>query len=205
MNHPKLRKELLLAVSFSTIYLLFSIFQFHLDKFLQGIRIDIVVIILVVILTILLVIQSFKIISRRKKSKGRIKLKFIFYLPAIILAGTLFYAVIPFKLDSEKLESKVILRGCYEGGNSKAFIRFRADKSFELKWKTEADYDEWFTGIFRQNKDTFFLTYYEKIPDKFGNVILNTGQSIKSLDKSESLENAYISFYVGHCKGLFDE
>ncbi|MBC7536201.1 MAG: hypothetical protein H7258_10955 [Ferruginibacter sp.] len=205
MKHPKLRKELLLAVSFSIIYLLLSIFQFHLDKFLQGIRIDIIIGILLSILLIMLVIQVFKIISRRKKSKGRIKLKFVFYLPAIILAGTVIYAIIPFKLDSEKLESKVILRGCYEGGNSKAFIRFRANNNFEIKWKTEADNDEWFTGIYRQNKDTFFLTYYEKIPDKFGSIILNTGQSIKSLDKSQSLENAYISFYVGRCKGLYDE
>lgn len=205
MKHPKLRKELFLAITFSTIYLLLNIFQYHLENILQGLPVNIIIIAILILLVILLGIQIFKIFRRRKKSKGRIKLKFIFYIPAIILLFAILYTFSPFKLDSEKLESKIILRGCYEGGNSNATIAFRADKSFEIKWKGETGYLDRYHGIYRTAKDTFYLTYFDNSPEKFGSVVINSGQSLICLDKSIQLENYFIIFYIGPCKGTRQE
>lgn len=202
MKHPKLRKELFLAIIFSTIYLLLNIFQYHLENLLQGLPVDIIIIAIFILLVILFGIQVFKIISRRKKSKGRIKLKFIFYVPAIILLFAILYTFSPLKLDSEQLESKVILRGCYEGGNSNATIRFRADQTFEIKWTAESGYLERYHGTYRPVKDTFYLTYFDNSPEKFGSVVVNNGQSLICLDKPHLLENYYIIFYIGPCKGI---
>ncbi|MGL4599096.1 MAG: hypothetical protein ACRCYO_16370, partial [Bacteroidia bacterium] len=48
---------------------------------------------------------------------------------------TLTYAIFsPWRLDSERLESDVVLRACFEGTQNQAFIKLRQDNSFELNW-----------------------------------------------------------------------
>ena len=202
MTHPKLRKELIIGISFTTVYLLMNIFQYHLDKFATGIPIHFLTNVILFVLIIFFGVDIFKIYRRRKKLKGRSKLKFPFYLPAIIALFGILYTFSPYKLNSEKLEGQVILRGCYESNTNKAVIRFRTNKTFEIKWSGEAGYADWFTGTYSQHKDTFFLIYFDKYPDKFGSIILNTGQILLSLDKPHLLENYYVPFYLGECKGL---
>jgi glucan phosphoethanolaminetransferase (alkaline phosphatase superfamily) len=199
MKHPKLRKELFLAIFFSAIYLLLNIFKYHLENILQGIPLDIISWILFLVILMLFVTQIFKIIRRRKKSKGRIKLKFIFYVPGIILLFALLYTFSPFKLDSEKLEGRTVLRGCYDSGTHRSTIRFRENKSFEIKWTAESGDKERYYGNYLQVKDTLFLTYINKTADKFGSIVLNNGQVLKCLDRPP-LQNYYVTFYVGTCK-----
>lgn len=201
MKHPKFRKELFLAIIFSAIYLSLRIFHYHFDRFFQGISIDIITYIVLGILVILLVVQIQKIIKRRKKSKGRIKLRFVYYIPAIILLLSILYTFTPYQFDSEKLEGKIILKACFEGGNSQATLRFRSDNSFEMKWIQENGYDEWYFGVFKMVKDTIFMTYTERFPEKFGSVVLNTGQALKCIDRPHTENGYYVPFYIGDCKG----
>lgn len=198
MNHPKLRKELLLAISFSLVYLFLRIFTYHLDKFLPGIRFDLISRVFFVLLLGLFGSQVYQIFRRRKKSRGRIKLKFVFYLPSLIILVALLYSFIPSSFNSEKLESPLVIQGCYEEGTTRGFIHFRQDKTFEIKMKTETDNVEWFYGNYQQKKDTLFLLYIDKQPYKFGSIILNTGQSLVTVDALHRMEN-YIQFQVGSC------
>src|SRR4051812_28379321 len=183
MRNPKLRRELLLAIIFSSFYLTINVFRYHLDKILQGIGIEGITLACFIILLLLLGIQIFKVIRRRKKSKGRIKLKFVYYLPAIILLVAILYTFSPIKFNSEKLESPIITKGCYEGGNSHAIIKFRANKKFEIKWTVESGADEWYFGTYKNEKDTLMLTYFDRFPEKFGSIVLNTGQSLSCIDR----------------------
>jgi hypothetical protein len=200
MRNPKLRRELFLATIFSLVYLSLSIFNFHLERIFQGINIFWIRMICLAIIIILFVRQIFKIMHRRKKSKGRIKLRFIFYLPAIILFISIVYTLIPVKLDSENFESKVVLTGCYENGLSHARIRLRADNNFEIKWTNESNNVDWYFGSYKSSRDTIFLTYFDRFPDKFGSIVLNRGQTLSCLDKPQTLDNFFVQFYIGNCK-----
>ena len=202
MKQSKFKKELNLTVGFCSIYLLLKIFQYHLDKFFTGVPIDIIIKVLYVVLLVMFVTAIFTIFRRRSRSKGRIKLRFALYLPFIILLITVLYRFSPVKLDSEKLESKVVLHGCYEATGSQATIRLRTNKNFEIKWMSDAGADEWYSGTYSQNKDTFFLIYEDKIPDKFGSIILKSGQNLICLDNPQHKKEYYVLFTIGSCKGL---
>src|SRR5690349_10783674 len=103
MRHPKLRKEIILACIFSLLFLLWQIFDYHLDKLLPGVRTDIIRYILLAIVAGLFIKSIFTIISRKKKSRKASRLKYIFYAPSIILFITLAYFFSPVKLSSDML------------------------------------------------------------------------------------------------------
>lgn len=160
--------------------------------------------VLLIIMIILLGAQVVKIIQRRSKSKGRIKLKKVFYIPSVILLIGILYTFSPFKLDSQKLENHVVLEGHYEGSVEHATIRFRENKTFEIEWKMDNGEHEWFTGDYRKFKDTFVLVYNEKDPSKFGSIILNKDNSLISLDKPKRTTPYYVLFTVGPLKAAHE-
>ncbi len=200
MKGSKIRRETTIAAVFSLTYLLLKIFHYHLDRFFQGVSFSIVTTIAFLFVLMLFGRQIYKIFNRRKRSRGRIKLRFVYYVPAIILIIPILYTISPVKIDSEKFESKVVLQGCYESGNNQARIRLRANDSFEIKWTVEAGTDDWYFGTYKLSRDTIFLTYVDRFPDKFGSVIINRGQTLTSLDRPGGNENYFIQFYIGNCR-----
>lgn len=136
--------------------------------------------------------------------RNRQNLSTKFCLPTIIMLITLIYTVFsPWRLDSERLESDVVLRACFEGTQNQAYIKFRHDKSFELNWTGVFGYDEWFIGTYTQEADTFFLHYETEKPYRFGDTIVNNGESLITINKFKKDSSQYfVPFYLGYCKGL---
>ncbi|MEO8769615.1 MAG: hypothetical protein ABI402_06010 [Ferruginibacter sp.] len=153
-------------------------------------------------LFILLGFNIYKVIQRRKKSRGAIKLRLIFYLPTIITLAALSYKYSPVRFSSEKLDSKTVLSGCYGGNLGELYIRFRANKHFDLRWVVNRNMSsEWYYGTYEKDKDTLQLTYEEQTPKMIGARIFNNGRNLISIDTAGRFGNDYIIFLVGDCEG----
>lgn len=197
MRYPKLRKEILLASIFSIVFLLWQIFSYHLDKFLPGVRIDIIGYILFAIVAGLFLKSIFTLLQRKKKSRKSSRLKYIFYVPSIILLLAIAYFFSPVKLSSDLLESRVKVRGCFQQGDTHATIVFRKNMTFEIKWKNEEGFVEWYHGFYTQNKDSLRMIYFDRNPERFGNVLVNTGTYLMNVQ--ERPNDRLVQFRVGDC------
>jgi hypothetical protein len=131
--------------------------------------------------------------------KNRNNLSFSFFLPGLI------YILVPILgsfIDLEKLKSKVVLRGCYEGTQNQAYILFRENHTFELNWTGVFFYDEWFTGKWNKKGDTIIMKYDNKIVSQLGDkVIIRNGYFKPVGNLSDTVKLPRPMFYVGYCKG----
>jgi hypothetical protein len=201
MDNNKVRKQTRVAATTCIAYLLLTIFYHHIDKYSPD-ALRIVLTLLIPIAFIVIVVYFIKglmTIFRNRKHLG-----FPIFLPTLIsfttLACTLFS---PWRLDSDKLESPVVIRACFEGTQNQAYIKMRKDKSFEINWTGVFFYDEWFFGTYSQKSDTIFLKYKTDKPYRFGDTILNNGSSLIPLNKFKKDSSQYfVPFYLGYCKGL---
>lgn len=159
----KTKPSLILTTIVCCIYLLLTIFYHHIDKNLSGI--------LYMFLTVLIpitfvTIVIFEIKGIIKIIRYRQNLSFKFCLPTIVCSITLLYNLLcPYRLDSEKLESEVEFRACYEGTQNQAYILFRKDKTFELNWTGVFGYNEWWTGKWNKAGNILTLKYDGKEVD----------------------------------------
>lgn len=200
-NKIKDRKRITIISIVCAVYLLLTIFYHHIDKYLTGV-VFITLTLLIPTTFIIMVVHAFK--GLIQIYRNRQSLSFKLCLPAIIAFTTLTYTIFsPWRLDSESLESSVLLNACFEGTQNQAFIKFRKDKSFELNWTGVFGYDEWFIGTYTQKADTFYLNYTSKKPYRFGDTIINNGNSLIAINKLKIDSNQYfVPFYLGNCKGL---
>jgi hypothetical protein len=125
-------------------------------------------------------------------------------LPLFITILTLIYLFFsPYRLNSEKLSSKVRYRACFEGTQNQAYILFRENQSFEINWTGVFFANAWYYGTYLQKADTFYLDYETEKPYRFGDTIVNTGQNLITINKHRIDSNQYfVPFYLGYCKGL---
>lgn len=200
MKHPKLRKDIIAAAIITFFYLLLLIFKYHLSKFLPGMPFKIFTIGTQLILCIFIIAQVYKLFTKKKKSRRSSVLRPVHFLPIFICLFGLLYTFSPVKIDSEKLESNVILRGCYDGSTERALIKFRKNNKFEIKWSNYEENEDWYTGTYHQNRDSLFLSYDEKSPEKIGGTLLNTGLSLISVNNPKQLNKFNIIFTIGYCK-----
>ncbi|MEZ0452819.1 hypothetical protein ACR78Z_05455 [Sphingobacterium thalpophilum] len=108
-----------------------------------------------------------------------------FYLPTIICSITILYTLFsPYRLDSEKLESDVEFRICYEGTQNQAYILFRKDKTFELHWTGAFGYNEWRTGKWQSAGNVLALEYNGKKVEQLGEAILILKGYLNPIGKS---------------------
>jgi hypothetical protein len=200
-DNNKVRKQTKVAAPACIVYLLLTIFYHHIDKYSPD-ALRIVLTLLIPVAFIVIVVYFIKgliTILRNRKH-----LSFLIFLPTLISLTTLAYTFFsPWRLDSEKLESPVVIRACFEGTQNQAYIKMRKDKSFEINWTGVFLYDEWFFGTYSQKGDTIFLNYKTDKPYRFGDTILNNGSSLIPLNKfkKDSLQY-FVPFYLGYCKGL---
>lgn len=201
MDNNKERKQTRIVVIACIVYLILTIFYHHIDKYSpDGLRF--VLTLLIPIAFIVIVVYFIKgLISILRNRKH---LSFSIFLPILISLTTLAYTLFsPWRLDSDKLESPVVIRACFEGTQNQAYIKIRKDKSFEINWTGVFFYDEWYFGTYSQNGDTIFLKYKTDKPYRFGDTILNNGSSLIPLNKFKKDSSQYfVPFYLGYCKGL---
>src|SRR5262245_2503665 len=130
MNEIKKNRRAIIVTTVCVAYLLLTIFYHHIDKHLTGV-VFIALTLLIPIAFIVMVVYFIKGLIQIYHNRQNLSFKFL--LPTIITLTTLAYTIFsPWRLDSEKLESKILLRGCFEGTQNQAYIKFRQDKSFEL-------------------------------------------------------------------------
>lgn len=201
MNEIKTTRRTLIVTTVCVVYLLLTIFYHHIDKNLTG-AVFITLTLLIPTAFIMMVVYAIKGLAQIYRNRQN--LSFTFCLPTIIALTTLTYTIFsPWRLDSESLESKVMLRACFEGTQNQAYFKLRQDKSFELNWTGVFGYDEWFIGTYTQKADTFYLHYDTKKPYRFGDTIVNDGESLITINKvMVDSDQYFVPFYLGYCKGL---
>ena len=201
MTNNSLRKRTIIVTIVCIIYLLLTTFYYHIDKYTTGVPFILFTLLFAVTL-IAIVVYFFKGLFQAFGT--RFSLTFNHLIPTIICGITLGYTVFsPYRVNSEGFESKIIFRACFEGTQNQATLKFREDKTFEINWTGVFFYDSWYTGTYKQNADTFYLQYSSEKPYRFGDSILNNGQSLITLNKIKIDSSQYfVPFYLGDCKGL---
>jgi len=181
MDEIKTTRRAIIVTTVCVVYLLLTIFYHHIDKHLTG-AVFIILTLLIPVAFIMMVVYFIKGLVQIYRNRKHLTFKF--FIPTLITLATLIYTIFsPWRLDSENLESKVLLRACFEGTQNQAYIKLRQDKSFELNWTGVFGYDEWFFGAYTQKADTFYLHYETKKPFRFGDTIVNNGESLITINK----------------------
>lgn len=181
------------------IYLILTIFYHHIDKHLTGV---IFIILTLLIPITFIAIAVYTISGLINIFRNRQNLTLTLCLPTIITLTTLIYTIFsPYRLDSEKLESKVAFRACYEGTQNQAYIKFRQDKTFELNWTGVFGYDEWWMGQWNKKGDTLILKYNGKEVKQLGDTVLIANGYLNPIGHSaDTTKYPYPMFYLGYCK-----
>lgn len=174
----------------------------YIDKYLGG-GIHFISICLILILTIVTVIYIIKELINIFRHRNN--LTATHFLPIIIYVGLPFLSGY---IHLDKLESKAVMRACYEGTQNQAYVLFRKDKTFEVNWTGAFFYDEWFTGHWERRGDTITLKYDNKPVEKLGNTVViknNFLVPISTKPDTATLNNKFTNamglFYLGYCKG----
>jgi hypothetical protein len=200
-NRPKLRQQTKWATYYSCAFLLLIIFYHHIDKYTSG-AIYLFLFCLIPVLFIAILVNFIKSIISVFKSRA--ELEFRLFLPFIIYSTSLLYIFFsPIRLDSEKLESQVSIRACYEGTQNQATLKFRENNTFELQWTGVFFYNEWWKGKWVIKGNTIKLTYFGKVSEKLGSELVFKNGYLVPINKSYDKEKyPYPFFYLGYCKGL---
>ncbi len=195
------KKRTIVTATFCIAYLLLTSFYHHIDKYLTGVTF-IILTALIPILFLVIFLYAIKGILQVFEYEHKLILKPC--LPAIISISILLYSIFsPYRLNSESLESRVTLRACFEGTQNQAFIKFRENNTFELNWTGIFGADKWYIGSYSQKADTFYLNYTTDTPSRFGDTIINNGNSLITINKTKKDSKQYfVPFYLGYCKGL---
>lgn len=190
-------RQTIVVASTCLVYLFLTIFYHHIDKYTTGL-LFIVLTLLIPITLVAMVVYAIKGIIQLIKHRKEVTINR--WLPTAVALVTLSYTFLsPYRLDSERLESKVVLRACYEGTQNQAYILFRADSTFEMNF-TGIVADKWYYGTYNRNADSLFLRYRTKQPLHFGDTLTIKGDNLLTTKKDTS--KFYIPFYLGYCKGL---
>lgn len=190
------RRNIVTAIALTLSYQALTCFYHYIDKFTSGVPFFILTL-LIPVLFVVIVYRAIRGIAHLIKNRKH--LTWMYCLP------TLVYLIVPFLPlpDAELLESKVVLRGCYEGTQNQAYVLFRQNHGFEIH-STSIMSSEWQTGTWQRRGDTLWLNYDRNNFDfRLGRKALIKDKYFETLDESpKSKAYPYVRFYVGYCKGL---
>ena len=176
-----------------------NLFYHHIDKYLTGV--------LFVILTLLVPITFisifvFWIIGLIQVIKNRSHLTLTLCLPTIISTATILLMFLGDYDTSERFESEVEFRACYEGTQNQAYIKFRKDKTFELNWTGVFFSNTWWTGHWNKKGNIVTLKYDNKILDALGDsLLIENGNLIPLQPLADTSTHYRPIFYLGFCRG----
>ncbi len=201
MDKNQIKRQIIKVTLTCIIFLLLIIFYYHIEKYTTGViefSLTVLIPVTFVAMSVFLVKGVINIFKYRKQ------FSFTICLPTLIVVLTFSYLFFcPYRLNSEKLSSDVVLRACFEGTQNQAYILFREDQTFELNWTGVFFANNWYYGNYTQNADTFYLNYVSKKPYRFGDTIVNNGQELITINKKLIDSSQYfVPFYLGYCKGL---
>ncbi|GGH03520.1 hypothetical protein GCM10007352_06240 [Mucilaginibacter phyllosphaerae] len=130
--------------------------------------------------------------------KQRKSLIAMMFLPLLVY---LFVVLLPLG-SSERFESDVKFRACYEGTQNQASIKFRKDKTFELHWTGVFFYNDWTTGKWELEGNKLTLNYNSKATAVLGNnLLIDSGYLVPHDKEVIAKEKGLKRFYIGYCKG----
>ena len=203
MENTKNKKRILITSIICCVYLLLTIFYYHIDKYTSGIICFLLTILIPITFIAMIVFCVKGIISFFKNRKNFTTWIFV---PFAICAVTLTYTIFsPYRLDSENLENKgkIILRACYEGTQSQTTLKFWEDQTFELHSTGVFFYSNWLYGSYEQKTDTLFLHYSTGKPEHLGDTLLIKDDLLLTIYNQEvDTLRHFLPFYLGYCKGL---
>lgn len=190
-----LKISIIKAVIIGFAFIMLTFFYYHIDK-LSPWWFLIIIQIVIAGLFIAIVINSIKqIIGIIKQRKS---LSLMVFLPLVIY---LFVVILPFG-SSERLESDVKFRACYEGTQNQAYIKLRNDKTFELHWTGVFFYNDWTTGKWEREGNKLTLNYDGKVTAVLGrNLLIDSGYLVPQDKEVIAKEKGIKRFYIGYCKG----
>ena len=203
MENSKNKKRILTTSIVCCVYLVLTIFYYHIDKYTSGIICFLLTVFIPITFIALIVFFINGIIWIFKNRKN---LTIRIFIPFIICAITLTYTIFsPYRLNSEYLEHKgeVVIRACYEGTQNQATLKFWEDQTFELHWTGVFFYSSWTYGTYEQRADTLFLHYTTEKPYRFGDSIVIKDDLLITINQHKIDSSQYfVPFYLGYCKGL---
>lgn len=203
MIYDKKRRRIVIETIVCIVFVLLSIFYHHIDKYITGITFIILTLLLPVTFIAMLV---FAVNGLLGIFRNRGNLTLVFCLPSFIVLITLTYTLFsPWRLDSENLESNVVMRACYEGTQNQSYIKFREDKSFEINSTGVFFADFWYLGEWKQNGDTIFMKFDNEKPKIISDTVIiykNYLIPIRQLELVDSSKIFHRYYYLGYCKGL---
>lgn len=201
MANKKIEKRVIIITAVCVAYLLLTIFYYHIDKYTTG-PVFIILTLLIPTTFIAIIIYFIKGLVQIYRNRKSLSLKNISLTLTCLM--TLAYTIFsPYRLNSESLESKIILRACFEGTQNQATLKFRKNKTFEINWTGTFFADSWYIGTYTQKADTFYLHYTSEKPYRFGDTIVTNGVELITLNKFKIDSSQYfVPFYLGYCKGL---
>ncbi|MEZ5017902.1 MAG: hypothetical protein R2800_12665 [Flavipsychrobacter sp.] len=190
ISKKRLRTALKLVVS----YLIVVFFHYHIDKFTKG-YIIIPLALFYSVLTVVFFIKFIKTLVRTLLLEPINKYVLITLILYLFAFAGIPYAWINKKIPSSELfESKVVLKGCFEGTMNQANLKFRADSTFELHWTGAFLGNAWYYGKWHGNNDTI--------------TIVNDGIAITPLNDTlilvDTLRNQFFIPYADNYKTIFD-
>ncbi|MGL4631720.1 MAG: hypothetical protein ACRCVT_10985 [Leadbetterella sp.] len=134
--------------------------------------------------------------------KNRRQLTWITCLPTILCTATILNMFVVNKWTSERFESDVKFRACYEGTMNTAHIKFREDKTFEINWVGVLFSSRWWTGHWNKRGNILTLKYDNKTLDILGDSLLIENGNLNPLKPMPDTSKRYRPlFYLGFCKG----
>ncbi|MGF7040073.1 hypothetical protein [Mucilaginibacter lappiensis] len=167
----------------------------YIDKYTEGL-VSLILTLLIPILFIVIIVAIVKgiivIIKNRRNLSFMICLPTLIYIVALVLP-------IP---DTEQFESKVLIRGCYEGTQNQSYILYRQDHSFEIHSTGVFFYSKWYTGRWEKTGDTIVMAYNKDKNPKLGTkVVLQDGYFKPVENLSDTNKQQLSMYYIGYCKG----
>ena len=195
------KNKILITSIVCCVYLLLTIFYYHIDKHISGV-IYFILILLIPITFIAMIVYCIKGVVAVFRNRKDLTIRI--FIPFTICAITLLYTLFsPYRLNSEKLEKEIIFRACFEGTQNQATLKFREDQTFELHWTGVFFYSEWFYGTYEQRMDSLFLHYTTEKPYRFGDSIVIKDDNLITINQHKIDSSQYfVPFYLGYCKGL---
>ncbi|QKJ31512.1 hypothetical protein HQ865_17660 [Mucilaginibacter mali] len=184
------------AIIICIIWAILIIWDHYIDKYLGGL-VHFISICAILVLTVLILINIVKEFINIYKCRR--------HLSWSVFAPLMLYLSVPFLgglIDPAKLESTVVMRGCYEGTQNQAYLFFRADNTFELNWTGVFFYDKWYTGSWKKSKDTIVLQYNGDTVKALGDKVIIRDGYFKPVGKhADTVKYHKPMFYLGYCKG----
>ncbi len=179
------------------ITLLLIIFYYHIDKHLNGaifVFLTLLIPIGITAMFIYFIMGVYVIITNRSWTS----LKSI--IPPLLCLASLWYTFFsPYRLSSECLESRVVIRACYEGTQNQATLKFRHNKSFELHWTGVFFASAWYIGTWEQSGNVLYLKYYTDKSQRLGDTLMIKDGYLHKIDRLSNKKQIPM-FYLGYCR-----